>query len=117
MDKKEMLYLRCTKRNLLLAVDLYDDILPWCQRSEIVRRNPDGSFDAELEIGFRFLVESYISHVVLDKPKFIRWHQCSSGRWYLDWSVRLLINADCYMVQGQSSSKGFSSSLECSCIK
>uniref|UniRef100_A0A803L5T7 Coenzyme Q-binding protein COQ10 START domain-containing protein n=1 Tax=Chenopodium quinoa TaxID=63459 RepID=A0A803L5T7_CHEQI len=55
----------------IIAVDLYDDILPWCQRSEIVRRNPDGSFDAELEIGFRFLVESYISHVVLDKPKFI----------------------------------------------
>ncbi|KAK9691141.1 hypothetical protein RND81_09G178500 [Saponaria officinalis] len=54
------------------AVDLYEDFLPWCQRSEILRRYPDGSLDAELEIGFKFLIESYVSHVVLDKPKMIK---------------------------------------------
>ncbi|KAL0314854.1 UNVERIFIED_CONTAM: Coenzyme Q-binding protein COQ10, mitochondrial [Sesamum angustifolium] len=58
--------------NVVAAVDMYEDFLPWCQRSEIVRRNPDGSFDAELEIGFKFLVESYISHVELHKPKSIK---------------------------------------------
>lgn len=57
---------------VVAAVDMYEDFLPWCQRSEIIRHHPDGSFDAELEIGFKFLVESYVSHVVLDKPKFIK---------------------------------------------
>ena len=54
------------------AVDLYEDFLPWCQRSKIIRRNSNGSFDAELEIGFKFLVESYISHVELKKPNYIK---------------------------------------------
>ncbi|KAL0650659.1 hypothetical protein Bca4012_093350 [Brassica carinata] len=31
-----------------------------------------GSFDAELEIGFKFLVESYISHVEFERPKWIK---------------------------------------------
>lgn len=57
---------------VVAAVDLYEDFLPWCQRSEILRRHPDGSFDAELEIGFKFLVESYVSHVELNKPKYIK---------------------------------------------
>ncbi|PSS17250.1 Coenzyme Q-binding protein COQ10 A like [Actinidia chinensis var. chinensis] len=57
---------------VVAAVDLYEDFLPWCQRSDIVRRHPDGSFDAELEIGFKFLIESYLSHVELSKPKFIK---------------------------------------------
>lgn len=58
--------------NVVAAVDMYEDFLPWCQRSEIVRRNPDGNFDAELEIGFKFFVESYISHVELKKPSYIK---------------------------------------------
>ncbi|KAM7518325.1 hypothetical protein LguiB_017287 [Lonicera macranthoides] len=57
---------------VVAAVDLYEDFLPWCQRSDIVRRYPDGSFDAELEIGFKFLVESYVSHVELKKPTYIK---------------------------------------------
>ncbi|KAL6511596.1 hypothetical protein OROGR_021193 [Orobanche gracilis] len=58
--------------NVVAAVDLYEDFVPWCQRSEIMRHNPDGSFDAELEIGFKFLVESYVSHVELNKLKSIK---------------------------------------------
>ncbi|XVE94901.1 hypothetical protein REPUB_Repub02eG0049600 [Reevesia pubescens] len=54
------------------AVDLYHGFVPWCQRSDIVKRYPDGSFDAELEIGFKFLVESYVSHVELSRPKFVK---------------------------------------------
>ena len=51
---------------------MYEDFVPWCQRSRVLRRNEDGSFDAELEIGFKFLVESYISHVEMEKPKHIK---------------------------------------------
>ncbi|KAK4434435.1 Coenzyme Q-binding protein COQ10, mitochondrial [Sesamum alatum] len=58
--------------NVVAAVDMYQDFLPWCERSKIVRHNPDGTFDAELEIGFKFLAESYVSHVELSKPKSIK---------------------------------------------
>lgn len=58
--------------DVVSAVDFYHGFVPWCQRSEILRHYPDGSFDAELEIGFKFLVESYVSHVELDKPKRIK---------------------------------------------
>lgn len=57
---------------VVAAVDLYHGFVPWCQRSEILKHYPDGSFDAELEIGFKFLVESYISHVELNRPKFLK---------------------------------------------
>lgn len=58
--------------DVVAAVDFYHGFVPWCQRSDIVRHHPDGSFDAELEIGFKFLVESYVSHVELDRPKRIK---------------------------------------------
>lgn len=64
---------------VVAAVDLYEDFLPWCQRSRVIRRNSDGSFDAELEIGFKFLVESYVSHVELTKPKYIKTTASESG--------------------------------------
>ncbi|PIA59877.1 hypothetical protein AQUCO_00400624v1 [Aquilegia coerulea] len=57
---------------VVAAVDLYQDFVPWCQRSKIVQSNTDGSFEAELEIGFKFFVESYVSHVELSKPKCIK---------------------------------------------
>ncbi|XVF64060.1 hypothetical protein PTKIN_Ptkin09bG0136800 [Pterospermum kingtungense] len=40
--------------------------------SDIIKQHPDGSFDAELEISFKFLVESYVSHVELSRPKFVK---------------------------------------------
>ncbi|KAK7321692.1 hypothetical protein VNO77_32561 [Canavalia gladiata] len=58
--------------DVVAAVDLYHGFVPWCQRSEILKHHPDGSFDAELEIGFKFLVESYVSHVELNRPKLIK---------------------------------------------
>ncbi|KAI3924084.1 hypothetical protein MKW92_045284 [Papaver armeniacum] len=57
---------------VVAAVDLYQDFVPWCQRSKIVGNNPDGSFDAEMEMGFQFLIETYVSHVELIKPKFFK---------------------------------------------
>ncbi|XP_071712662.1 uncharacterized protein [Rutidosis leptorrhynchoides] len=57
---------------VVAGVDMYQEFLPWCRRSDIITRHSDGSFDAELEIGFKFLVESYVSHVKLIKPKLIK---------------------------------------------
>lgn len=64
---------------VVAAVDLYEDFVPWCQRSRIIRRHENGSFDAELEIGFKFLVESYVSHVEMEKPKYIK---VRTSSWY-----------------------------------
>ncbi|XP_035817356.1 protein COQ10 A isoform X1 [Zea mays] len=64
---------------VVAAVDLYEDFVPWCQRSRIVRRHDDGSFDAELEIGFKFLVESYVSRVEMEKPRYIKTTASESG--------------------------------------
>ncbi|KAL2346408.1 hypothetical protein Fmac_000408 [Flemingia macrophylla] len=58
--------------DVVAAVDFYHGFVPWCQRSDIFRHYPDGSFDAELEIGFKFLVESYVSHVELERPNRIK---------------------------------------------
>lgn len=57
---------------VVAAVDFYHGFVPWCQKSNILKHFPDGSFDAELEIGFKFLVESYVSHVELERPKRIK---------------------------------------------
>ncbi|XP_020517413.1 coenzyme Q-binding protein COQ10 homolog, mitochondrial isoform X2 [Amborella trichopoda] len=35
--------------SVVAAVDMYEDFVPWCQRSRIIRQNSDGSFDAELQ--------------------------------------------------------------------
>lgn len=72
--------------DVVAAVDLYHGFVPWCQRSDIIRLNPDGSFDAELEIGFKFLVESYVSHVELERPKRIKvkiFNICLFFSWFL----------------------------------
>lgn len=58
--------------NVVSAVDMYEEFLPWCRRSRIVKRNSDQSFDAELQIGFKFFLESYLSRVEIEKPKRIK---------------------------------------------
>ncbi|CAL1396061.1 unnamed protein product [Linum trigynum] len=65
--------------DVVAAVDLYHGFVPWCQRSDVIKRYPDGSFDAELEIGFKFLVESYVSHVELKRPKMLKTTASQSG--------------------------------------
>ncbi|KAL3634208.1 hypothetical protein CASFOL_021262 [Castilleja foliolosa] len=71
-ERRVVLYSPEQMFNVVAAVDMYQEFLPWCQRSEIIRHNPNGTFDAELEIGFKFLVESYTSHVELSKHKSIK---------------------------------------------
>lgn len=58
--------------NVVAGVDMYEDFLPWCQRSQILRRHGDGSFDAELQIGFKFFVENYISRVELKRSESVK---------------------------------------------
>jgi len=75
--------------NVVAAVDLYHGFVPWCQRSEVLKEYPDGSFDAELEIGFKFLVESYISHVESERPKWIKVKTCFCFCFHLSFLLNL----------------------------
>ena len=56
---------------VVAGVDMYQDFVPWCQRSKVLWRK-GSNLDAELEIGFKFLVERYISHVHLSPPNLIK---------------------------------------------
>ena len=57
--------------SVVAAVDLYQDFVPWCQKSTILWQN-ELALEAELEIGFKFLVERYVSHVELKRPSLIK---------------------------------------------
>lgn len=57
---------------VVAAVDLYEDFVPWCQRSQVLWRKGEEQLDAELQIGFKFFVERYISHVHLKPPNLIK---------------------------------------------
>ena len=56
---------------MVAGVDLYEDFVPWCQKSKVLWRTDD-KMDAELEIGFKLFVERYISHVELKPPTLIK---------------------------------------------
>lgn len=58
--------------SVVAAVDLYEDFVPWCQKSSVIWLKDDEALEAELEIGFKFFVERYISHVELKKPYLIK---------------------------------------------
>ncbi|KAL3693022.1 hypothetical protein R1sor_006673 [Riccia sorocarpa] len=57
---------------VVAAVDLYEDFVPWCQKSRIIWHKPNEAMEAELEIGFKFFLERYISHIELKPPHLIK---------------------------------------------
>lgn len=57
---------------VVAAVDLYEDFVPWCRKSSVLCRKGEEFLEAELEIGFKFYVERYISHVELKRPTLIK---------------------------------------------
>ena len=56
--------------DVVADVSQYSQFLPWCRRSVIVR-NTNSGFDAELEVGFGPIVERYMSHVEIDRPRTV----------------------------------------------
>ena len=49
-------------------VSKYHEFVPWCKESIIVKKSSNNEIDARLKIGFKFINETYISHVSMDKP-------------------------------------------------
>jgi len=65
--------------DIVSNVDEYNKFLPACNKSQVIERR-DNFVKATLEIGFPpLIVESYISHVTLDKPHLVR-AQCFEGK-------------------------------------
>ena len=50
---------------IVADVDRYDEFVPFCARSRVLRRASPSDFEAELEIGFRLFNERYVSDVAL----------------------------------------------------
>lgn len=57
---------------VVAAVDLYQDFVPWCQKSTVLWQKDNAALEAELEVGFKFFVERYVSHVELKRPTLIK---------------------------------------------
>lgn len=56
---------------LVIDVDSYDEFLPWCITSRVVRQG-DGWFDAVLAVGYKFFRESFHSRVHYTDQEIIR---------------------------------------------
>ncbi|XP_002967738.2 coenzyme Q-binding protein COQ10 homolog B, mitochondrial [Selaginella moellendorffii] len=70
-EKRVMGYAPEQLFDVVAGVDMYEEFVPWCQRSNVIWQK-GGELEAELEIGFQFFVESYTSHVQLTRPKLIK---------------------------------------------
>jgi coenzyme Q-binding protein COQ10 len=53
-------------------VDEYYRFVPWCQKSQVIKRSGAESMEAELEVGFKMITERYISRVTMDRPHWVR---------------------------------------------
>ncbi|XP_054288631.1 coenzyme Q-binding protein COQ10 homolog B, mitochondrial-like isoform X2 [Macrosteles quadrilineatus] len=59
-------------------VENYKAFVPFCKRSNVLTRT-DTYLKGELEIGFPPIVESYVSHVTLDRPRLVV-AECKDGK-------------------------------------
>ena len=42
---------------MVAAVEHYREFVPWCQKSELIKREDDKYLEAVLEVGFKLFVE------------------------------------------------------------
>ncbi len=57
---------------LVLDIDNYNEFLPWCKSSKILKIDEDSTkkiIHADLEIGYKLITDTYTSEVVFDKKK------------------------------------------------
>ncbi|KAG8292035.1 coenzyme Q-binding protein COQ10 homolog B, mitochondrial [Homalodisca vitripennis] len=59
-------------------VENYKNFVPFCKRSDVSTRTRD-YLRGELEIGFPPIVESYVSHVILQQPRLVM-AECKDGK-------------------------------------
>ena len=60
-------------------VQHYHEFVPWCMKSELVRKISDKESDWMLQVGFPPLLEQYVSRVTCSPPDFVK-SECSDGK-------------------------------------
>lgn len=62
-EKRQLPYAPEQVYEVVAGVDRYPEFLPWCKAARITRREPDGSFEADLVIQFKMFRERFTSRV------------------------------------------------------
>ena len=92
-EKKILPYTREQLFDLVAAVDLYPEFLPWCIASRITRREPD-AFYADLVIGYKMMREKFSSKVTTERPHHLHVEYLSGPMKYLSNHWRFYDNGD-----------------------
>lgn len=69
-DKQILPYKQKDLYEVILDVKSYPEFLPWCLAARIYNQQ-EGSFDADLVIGFKMFKERFTSRVSFEKPNHI----------------------------------------------
>ncbi|XP_044742290.1 coenzyme Q-binding protein COQ10 homolog B, mitochondrial-like [Chrysoperla carnea] len=64
-------YTRDQMFNMISDIEAYENFVPFCNKLEIISRN-DKKIKANIFIGFKPIVEKYLSTVELSAPEYIR---------------------------------------------
>ncbi len=71
IEQKTLPYTAQQMYDLVAAVDLYRDFLPWCVASRINKREGDYIFYADLVVGYKMIRERFSSKVMLEEGRSI----------------------------------------------
>lgn len=92
-EKRNLPYTSEQLFDLVAAVDLYPEFLPWCFASRITKRDGD-VFYADLIIGYKLIREKFTSRVTLTRPHHIHVEYLSGPMKYLSNHWRFIEEAD-----------------------
>ncbi len=92
-EKRNLPYTPEQLFDLVAAVDLYPEFLPWCFASRITKREGD-VFYADLIIGYKLIREKFTSRVTLTRPYHIHVEYLSGPMKYLSNHWRFIEEAD-----------------------
>lgn len=92
-ERRKMPYSPAQMFDLVAAVDLYPEFLPWCLASRITKREGDVFF-ADLIIGYKMIREKFGSRVTALRPDHIHVEYLSGPMKYLSNHWRFLPEPD-----------------------
>ncbi len=92
-ERRKMPYTPAQMFDLVAAVDVYPEFLPWCLASRITKREGD-VFYADLIIGYKMIREKFGSRVTALRPDHIHVEYLSGPMKYLSNHWRFLPEPD-----------------------
>ncbi len=70
-EKRTLPYSPAQIFDLVADIESYPAFLPWCQRAVIIERGGTENIVADLVVGNHVFLDSFRSHVALDRPRSI----------------------------------------------